>query len=181
MNSFLDLGSIKELRPNVIIIVHHFISNLLGRSKSYGVFYSITAFPNLVLDALLAQALLILSLELGVNLSALGGSVAVELGLICISIWYHIVLYMDTYRLGGVLLAELGLLVGLVVVVVRGVGLVGLGSQLVGDGAAILGVKVLVAVGLALGVAGTILELGDRGVALVASLVDGTVSDARLA
>lgn len=88
---------------------------------------------------------------------------------------------MGTYGLGGVLLAEFGLLVGHVVVVVRRVGLVGLGSKLVGDGAAILGVKVLVAVGLALGVASTLLKLRDRRVALVASLVDGTVSDARLA
>jgi hypothetical protein len=34
-----------------------------------------------VLDALLTKALLILSLELGVNLGALGRSVAVDLGL----------------------------------------------------------------------------------------------------
>jgi hypothetical protein len=34
-----------------------------------------------VLDALLTKALLILSLEVGVNLGALGGSVAVDLGL----------------------------------------------------------------------------------------------------
>jgi hypothetical protein len=34
-----------------------------------------------VLDALLTKSLLILSLELGVNLGALGGSVTVDLGL----------------------------------------------------------------------------------------------------
>jgi hypothetical protein len=87
---------------------------------------------------------------------------------------------MATYGLRGILLAELGLLIGLVVVVVGGVRLVGLGGKLVGDGAAVLGVKVLVAVGLALAVAGTLVELGLGGVALVTSLVGGAVSDVRL-
>jgi len=86
-----------------------------------------------------------------------------------------------TYGLGGILLAQLGLLVGLVVVVVGGVGLIGLRSKLVGNGAAILGVQVLVAVGLAFAVAGTLLEFGYGGVALVACLVEGAVSDAGLA
>lgn len=36
---------------------------------------------NLFLDALLTQTLLILSLEVGINLSTLGGSVAVHLSL----------------------------------------------------------------------------------------------------
>jgi hypothetical protein len=84
---------------------------------------------------------------------------------------------LSTYGLGGILLAELGLFVGLVVVVVGGVGLVGLGSKLVGNGATVLGVKVLVAVGLALSVAGTLVKLRLRRVALVTSLVGGAVSD----
>jgi hypothetical protein len=79
------------------------------------------------------------------------------------------------------LLAELGFLVLDVVVVVRGVALVLLGSELVGDGTAILGVEVLVAVCLAFSVASTLLEIGDGFVALVTGFIDGTVSDGGLA
>jgi hypothetical protein len=86
-----------------------------------------------------------------------------------------------TYGLGRILLAQLSLLVLDTVVVVRGVALVLLGSKLVGDGTAILGVEVLVAVCLALGVAGALLELGDGGVALVTSFVDSAVTDGGLA
>jgi hypothetical protein len=78
------------------------------------------------------------------------------------------------------LLAELGFLVLDVVVVVRRVFLVLLGSELVGDGTAILGVEVLVAVCLAFRVAGPLLELGDGFVALVTGFIEGTVSDGGL-
>jgi hypothetical protein len=79
------------------------------------------------------------------------------------------------------LLAELSFLVLDAVVVVRGVALVLLGSELVGNGTAILGVEVLMALWLALGIAGTLLELGDGDVALVTGFIDGTVSDGGLA
>jgi hypothetical protein len=56
-----------------------------------------------------------------------------------------------------------------------------LGSEPVGDGTAILGVEVLVAVCLAFGVAGALLELGNGFVALVTGFIEGTVSDGGLA
>lgn len=55
-----------------------------------------------------------------------------------------------TYRLSRVLLAQLSFLIDVVVVVVRRIGLAPLGGKLVGNGALVLGVQVLVAAGLAL-------------------------------
>lgn len=85
-----------------------------------------------------------------------------------------------TYRLGRILLAQLGLSVVLAIVVVCGVRLVLLRGKLVGNGAAVLRIEVLVAIGHTLGIAGPLLELGYRDVALVACLVDAAVSDVGL-
>jgi len=77
------------------------------------------------------------------------------------------------------LLAKLGLGVMFVVVVVGRVGLASLGSKLVGDGALILGVEVLVAAPHAF-LVGSGLLLGRGRVALVAVLIDGMGADVRL-
>lgn len=84
-----------------------------------------------------------------------------------------------SYRLGRILLAELGLFVLDAVVVMRRVVLALLRGKLVGDGTLILGVQVLVAARLALVVT---LRLVGRlgGIALVASFVGGGVTDAGL-
>lgn len=84
------------------------------------------------------------------------------------------------YRLGGILLAQLSLLVDDTVVVVGAVRLALLGSELVGDRTLILGVKVLVAGLNALGVALTLGDLGLGRVALVTSLVEGGVANVGL-
>lgn len=85
-----------------------------------------------------------------------------------------------SYRLSGVLLAELGLGVEIVVVVVGRVRLALLRRKLIGDGTLVLRVEVLVAALDTLVV--TLMLVGDRHglVALIASLVDGGVTDGRL-
>ena len=84
------------------------------------------------------------------------------------------------YRLGGVLLAQLGLGVVDVVVVVGRVVLASLGSELVGNGTLVLGVQLLVATVDTLVVTLTLVGNGHRLVTLVTSLVEGGVTDARL-
>ena len=76
---------------------------------------------HLFLDTLLLQPLLILRLQLGIDLRALRGSVAVQLS-----------------GLGRVLLAELGFGLEVLVVVVRGVRFLALGCEAVADGALVL-------------------------------------------
>lgn len=78
------------------------------------------------------------------------------------------------------MLAQLGLGI-ILVAVLGGVGLVLLGGKLVGNGAAVLGIKVLVAMGHALGVTGALLKLGHGDVTLITCLVDTGVSNAGMA
>lgn len=144
----------------------------------------------LFLDALLTQTLLILGLQLGINLGTLGGSVTVHLGLERSRRHVSHICFLNTreknrgvhsYRLCGILLAQLGLRVGDIVVMVRGIGLVALGSEPIGDGALILGVKVLVA---PLDTFLVTLALVDDGlglVTLITGLVNLAVANARLA
>ena len=83
------------------------------------------------------------------------------------------------YRLGGVLLAQLGLGVVDVVVVVGRIVLASLGSELVGNGTLVLGVQLLVATVDTLVVTLTGVGNGHGLVALVTSLVEGTLADVR--
>jgi hypothetical protein len=84
-----------------------------------------------------------------------------------------------SYRLCGVLLAELGLGVLDVVVVVGRVTLALLRGKLVGNRTLVLGVQVLVAALLALVVTLGLVG-GHGGVALVASFISSGVADAGL-
>lgn len=85
------------------------------------------------------------------------------------------------YRLSRILLAQLSLRVGDVVVMVRRVGLVTLGGELIGDRALILRIKVLVATLDTLLVTLALVDDGLGLVALVAGLVERAVADAGLA
>lgn len=139
------------------------------------VFYNFMAtLKTLVLNALLLKALLVLSLELGVDLGTSGGLIAVQLGLHRVR-WNRerLVLSIMTYGFGGILFAKLSLRVEVVVVMVRRVRLPGLGIELVGNRTAIFGIEILVAVRLASGVRG--LSLLDR--ALVTSWIEAAGCD----